>query len=579
VPGALPTNREVAARFELMGDLLELEGAVRHRVLAYRRAGARIRETPESVAEMALAGRAIELRDIGSTLQDKIAELARTGDIAALAKLRARVPEGLAAVARLRGVGPQRAGALWRDLGVRDLDDLGAAVESGRVRAVRGIGPELERELADQLAAIAAGAPQAGRRVSLGIALPLAESIAGDLAAASGAPVAIAGALRRGVDEVDAIELVAAADRPEELARALLAHPLIAEELGTHDGVTAGLVQRGVPVELRTADPAGFGALLQRRTGSEAHTATLAERAAARRMRLAEDGLEDAEGRVRRFAEEAALYDALGLPPIPPELREGRGEVEAAAEGRLPELLAHADLQGDLHVHTDWSDGRDTLLAMVAGARERGYRYVAISDHSQARGLSPERVRRQWELIDELNARGPGILVLKAIELDILADGRLDFEDDLLAGFDFVTASVHSGFRQPREKLTARMLTAIESPHVDAIGHPTGRKLGTRPPYPLDLERVFERAAATGTFMEINGQPQRLDMDDGLARMALEAGVRLCIGSDAHSVGELGFVRFGALIARRAGARPEDVATTRSWEELRALLAPGSALR
>jgi DNA polymerase (family 10) len=573
VPGALPTNREVAARLELMADLLELEGAVRHRVMAYRRAGARIRETPEGVAAMALAGRAVELRDIGATLQAKIAELATTGDIAALARLRDRVPEGLAAVARLRGVGPTRAGALWRELGVRGLDDLRAALDSGRARALRGFGPELEHEISVQLAAAASGAPDAGRRISLGRALPLAEWLLEDLSdAPAAAAVAIAGEVRRGVDEVEAIELAAASERPEELAEALASHPAMAEGLEAPDGAAAALAHLGVRIELHTAAPAAFGALLQRRTGSAAHTAELGARAAALGLRLVQEGLAGPDGGIRRFADEESLYAALGLAPIPPELREGRGEVEAAAAGPLPALVAESDLVGDLHVHTDWSDGRDALETMVAAARERGYGYVAISDHSQARGLSPDRVRRQWEAIDELNARGVGIRVLKAIELDILADGRLDFEDDLLVGFDFVTASVHSGFRQPRERLTSRMLAAIESPHVDAIGHPTGRKLGRRAPYPLDLELLMERAAATGTFLEVNSQPARLDLDDRLARMALEAGVRLTIGSDAHSAGELGFLRYGALLARRAGAGPQDIATTRSWEELRALL-------
>ncbi|MDX6647488.1 MAG: polymerase, partial [Miltoncostaeaceae bacterium] len=387
MPGALPTNREVAARLELMADLLELEGAVRHRVLAYRRAGARIRETPEGVAAMALAGRAVELRDIGATLQAKIAELATTGEMAALARLRERVPEGLAAVSRLRGVGPQRAGALWRELGVRNLDDLRAAVASGRARTLRGFGPELEQELARQLDAAVAGVGQAGRPLSLGKALPLAEWIAEDLAGTPGAAaVSIAGPLRRGLDEVDVVELAAASERPDELARALLAHPAMSEELDAGDGAAAALAHLGVRVELRVSDPAGFGALLHRRTGSDAHREALAEHARARGLRLVEEGLVDAGGGLRRFADEESLYAALGLPPIPPELREGRGEVEAAAAGRLPALVAQSDLIGDLHVHTDWSDGRDTLQTMVAAARERGYRYIAISDHSQARG-------------------------------------------------------------------------------------------------------------------------------------------------------------------------------------------------
>jgi DNA polymerase (family 10) len=568
----LPTNAEAADRLQLIGDLLELEGAVRHRVLAYRRAAARIRTHPASVAEMALAGRAVELPDVGATLQAKVAELATTGDISALARLRDRVPEGLVEVARLPGLGPTRARALWRELDVTDVDGLRAALEAGRLRGVSGFGPQLEAGLRSALDGGPEDAPP--RLVPLGRALPLAEEIARDLAAVPGVQrVEVAGSVRRGVATVSDIDLVAAADRPEALARALGEHRATESVLASGPALTSVMTHGGLRVELRTGPAESFGNLLQHSTGSAAHNVRLRELAVRRGLSMSEHGIEGPDGRVERHAEEAGVYAAVGLPEIPPELREDRGELDAAREGRLPRLVEEGDLRGDLHVHTDWSDGRESLEAMVEAARRRGYEYVAISDHSRARGLGRDAVLRQWERIEALAARTDGIRILRATEVDILADGRLDFDDDLLAGFDFVTASVHSGFRQSAGRLTARLLGAIENPHVDAIGHPTGRMMGRRDSYAVDLERIVERAAATGTFLEVNAQPLRLDLDDRAAREALAGGARLVIGSDAHSVAGLGFVRYGVAVARRAGATAVDIANTRGVEELLALRA------
>jgi DNA polymerase (family 10) len=571
VTGRLPTNAEVADRLALIGELLEIEGAERHRILAYRRGAARIRANHESVAEMALAGRATELPDIGHTLQAKIAELAGTGRIAALERLLERVPVGLAEVARLDGLGPARARTLWRELGITSMDDLREAASAGRLRGLPGLGPKTTARLEEQLAeAPEAAAPEA--RVPLGRVLPLADQLARDLATAPGVHrVAVAGSARRGVESVGDVDLVASAEPPEAAARALLEHRVSERVLARGPARTVVLTHAGLRVELRTGPPETFGDLLQHCTGSAGHNLRLRELAARRGLSVSEHGITGPDGEVQRHEDEEGVYAALGLPVIPPELREDDGELERAASGSLPRLIDEADLRGDLHMHTDWSDGRETIEAMVAEARARGYEYVAISDHSQSRGLDPERVARQWERIEELNATGPGIRVLKATEVDILADGRLDFEDDLLAGFDFVTASVHSGFRQSSARLTERLLRAIESPHVDAIGHPTGRMMGRRRSYEIDLDRVLERAAATGTFLEINAQPLRLDLDDRTAREAIAAGVRLTIGSDAHTRAGLGFMRYGLLVARRACARREDIVNTRPFAEVQAL--------
>jgi len=572
----LPTNAEIADRLDLIGDLLEIVGEQsRHRILAYRRGAARVRGAAESVATLALAGRAVDLPDIGTTLQDKIVELVDSGEIAALTRLRERVPEGLAAVARLQGIGPRRAGALLDDLDVRDLDGLRAAAHDGRLAAVAGIGPKLAAQVTEQLAALDAGGGPA-ERIPLGRALPIAEAIVGDLVATPGTTrLEIAGGLRRGSETVHDIDLAAATIDPDALADALAAHPMTTEVLSRGGAGTAVMTQSGIRVELRIGPAETFGNLLQHLTGSKAHNIRLRELAVKQALSLSEHGVTLADGSVRTSAAEAGVYEALGLPLIPPELREDTGELEVAAAGLLPPLVEIGDLVGDLHTHTTWSDGRDTLEDMVAAARALGLRYLAISDHSKslamARGLDEDRVRAQWEAIDEINRRLDDIEVLKACEVDVLADGRLDFDDDLLIGFDWVTASLHSAFTQSSKRLTQRVLSAIEHPLVDAIGHPTGRMLGRREGYELDLGAVFARAAETGTFLEINAQPRRLDLRADHARRALAAGARLVIGTDAHSTAELGHRRLGVMTARRAGATAAQIANACPLEQLRSL--------
>jgi DNA polymerase (family 10) len=571
----LPSNRQIADRLRLIGDLLELEGAVRHRVLAYRRAAARVSATTTSVAEMAVAGRAVELPDIGATLQAKIVELVETGDIAALAKLRDRVPAGLADVARLDGIGPKRATALWKELGVASVDDVAAALADGRVRDVPGFGATTEARLAAELARRAAVEADGEERVPIGRALPVAEEIARDLReAVPGAAVEVAGSLRRGRETVHDIDLVAATDRPADLQDALAAHPAVERELSRGDASASVATHAGVRLELAVGPPEAFGNLLQHATGSAAHNVRLRELAVREGLSVSQHGILGPEGQRAVHADEEGVYAALGLHPVPPELREDRGEVEAAREGPLPRLVQRADLRGELHCHTRWSDGTRTVAQMVEAARARGYAYLAISDHSQslamAGGLDPERVRRQWEEIDAENAKRDDIVVLKGTEMDILADGRLDFDGELLAGFDWVTASVHSAFGQDAARYTGRVLAAVASPFVDVVGHPTGRMLGRRGHAPVDLGRVVEAAAASGTYLEVNAQPQRLDLDADMARQALAGGARITIGSDAHSETAFDFVRYGLLVARRAGARQEDVGNARPWAELAA---------
>jgi DNA polymerase (family 10) len=571
----LPTNAEIADRLDLIGDLLEIGGEQsRHRILAYRRGAARVRGAAESVAALAVAGRAVDLPDIGTTLQDKIVELVDTGEIGALSRLRERVPEGLAAVARLQGIGPKRAWALFEELDVRDLEGLRGVVADGRIGGVAGIGSKLVAQVTAQLAALDAGDGRV-ERVSVGRALPVAETLVRDLRAGPGVHrLEIAGGLRRGAETVHDIDLAAGADEPRALMDALAAHPMVTEVLSRGAAGIGVMTQSGIRVELRIGPVAAFGNLLQHLTGSRAHNIRLRELAVKQALSISEHGATRSDGSVCTHEDEEGVYGMLGLPVIPPELREDTGELEVAAAGLLPPLVVVGDLVGDLHTHSTWSDGRDTIDAMVGAARALGLRYLAISDHSKslamARGLDEDRVRAQWEAIDAVNGRFDDIEVLKAGEVDVLADGTLDYGDDLLEGFDWVTASLHSGFSQSTKQLTHRVLSAIEHPLVDAIGHPTGRMLGRRDGYELDLDAVVARAAETGTFLEVNSQPRRLDLRAEHARRALAGGARIVICTDAHSTGELEYRRYGVMTARRAGATAAQVGNTLSLAELRA---------
>jgi DNA polymerase (family X) len=577
VPASLPTNAQVAASLDLLADLLEIEGAARHRVLAYRRGASRVRGADRSIAQLAREGRAVELPDIGPTLQAKIVELADTGSIAALEKLKARVPEGLAAVAALTGIGPKRALTLWQELGVTDLEQLAAAVEDGRVRAVPGFGEKTATVLAEQLARPREALGRA--RISIGRALPVAELLARDLAAAPGVErVEIVGGLRRGAELVHDIDLAGATISPHELAQALCEHPAVERVVSRGPDKTAVETHGGVVVELRASAPESFGNLVQHLTGSAAHNTRLRELARRQGLSVSEHGItHDDDGTRAVHATEDEVYRALGLAPIPPELREDIDEIALAAEDRLPRLVEAGDLRGDLHVHTDWSDGVDDLEAMIAAAEERGYDYVGISDHSKslafAGGLDRERLLRQAELIAEVRERHPAIVVARSSEVDILADGALDLDDGTLGELDFAVASIHSGFAQDADRITGRLIAAAEHPAIDALGHPTGRMLGRREQAPIDLEAVVEACARTATALEVNGQPRRLDLDSGMARTARQGGVRLLLSSDAHGTEALALVRYAVLVARRAGATRDDVLNARPWDELAAIRA------
>ncbi len=542
-----------------------------HRVVAYRNAAKAIRDAPVSVAELALAGRVTELTGIGQTLERKILDLIETGTIPAAEKLRARFPAGLLAMTALPGLGPKRARRLFDELGIDSLESLGAAARGERLRQVRGFGEKFEQSVLASLAAVEAGEPRA-RRVLLDRALAVGELIVGELRARAGdgsTRIELAGSIRRRAESVKDIDVVIAAEDPRQLLDALPDLEALDRGGRTGDGAARGVTHTGMPVEVRAVAPDQFGNLLQHLTGSGPHNAALRERAVRRGLSVSEYGVLAAEtGVVHRCATEAEVYGLLGLDYIEPELRENRGELDRPR----PELIEVGDIRGDLHCHTVASDGRETIAEMARAAAGRGYEYLAITDHSASHGfgnhVSPDELRRQIERIREIDARMPEIRLLAGSEVNILPDGSPDYDDDLLAELDWVIASVHTAFQIGSDAMTARIVAATGHPLIDAIGHPTGRMIERRPPYPVDMDAVIAAAAASGTLLEINSNPNRRDLGEVHARAAAQAGVGILINSDAHSSPGFDVLRYGIWTARRAWLGPAAVLNTLPWAEL-----------
>ncbi|MEY2513814.1 MAG: polymerase, partial [bacterium] len=496
-----------------------------------------------------------------------------TGAIPAAVKLRAKYPPGLLEMTRLPGLGPKRARRLFDELGIESLATLRAAAEGQHLRAVKGFGPKFE---ASVLSALDAGiGERPAQRVLLHRALSIGEAIVGALRAHPAAErVELAGSARRQADSVKDLDIIATASDPGALARALGELDLIESASAPNQNAARGRTHTGLPVDLRVVEPASFGNLLQHFTGSQAHNVALREAAVRRGLHVSEYGiLDDATGETLRCASEEAVYERLGLAFPQPELRENRGEL--APGFAPPRLVTLDDIRGDLHMHTVASDGLATIEAMALAARERGYEYIAITDHSATHGfgnhVSPDELERQIERIADVNARLDGIEVLAGTETNILPDGSPDYDDELLSRLDWVIGSVHTAFGMAAGEMTRRMVHAIEHPWIDAIGHPTGRKIQSRSPYALDVDAVIAAAARTGTMLEINAAPDRRDLDDVHARAAARGGVLLLVDSDAHRVATLPNMRWGIATARRAWLEPEHVANTRPWPQFAAL--------
>jgi DNA polymerase (family 10) len=562
-------NAEIADALSELGTLYELDGAVRYRVIAYQEAARVIRDSPVSVEELARAGRATELPGVGKTLEEKILTLVDTGSIPAAEKLKQRFPPSLVEVTYVPGLGARTARRLYDELGIASLEQLREAAESGRLRDVRGLGPKAEENV---LAAVARLEEEgvAERRL-LPEVLPVAEQIAEALreSPASG-DVVVAGSARRMAETCKDIDLIATATDPEALATAFASHPLVADPRAAGDAGARIVTHNGITVDLRIAQPQEYGNLLQHFTGSAEHNVKLRERAVARGLSVSEHGITDTEsGDVTLCATEAEVYERLGLAYVEPELREGGAEIKAAEDGSLPKLVTREEIRGDLHCHTTLSDGHNTLAEMAEAARARGYSYLAVTDHSASHGfgndVQPDALRARIEEVRELDRRIRGLKLLAGSEVNVLPDGSLDYEDELLQELDWVIASVHTSFRMSEEKMTERVLRAIEHPMVDCIGHLSGRMILRRRPYEIDVERVAEAAARTGTMLEINGNPNRRDLSEHHARLAARLGATIVVNTDAHRVATLENMRYGVATARRAWLTANQIANTRDW--------------
>jgi DNA polymerase (family 10) len=569
-----PTNSEIAAAFDELGDLYELDGASIHRIVAYRNGARAVREASKQVAQLALDGEATRLPGIGATLQEKIVALATTGEIPALVKLRSKFPTGLVEMTRLPGLGPKRARRLYEELGLDSLEALREAAEQGRISELKGFGPKAEQALLEAVAEYAQAGP--AQRIVLSRALAVGEELLAEIRALDVTERAeLAGSARRMGETVKDLDIVATATDPAALAAAVASLPQV--EAASTPGSNAVRIRThsAINIDVRIVEPDQFGNVLQHLTGSKQHNMALRDFAVRRGMHISEYGvLDDSTGTTHRCATEQEVYALLGMDYIEPELREDRGELDAALGGKLPRLVTAADLKGDLHCHTTASDGTASIEEMVAVARDVGYEYLVITDHSASMGfgadVSADELRRQIERVRELDATLEDFTLLVGSEVNILPDGSLDYADELLAELDWIVASVHTSFRMPRAEMTARIVHAVEHPHVDCIGHLSGRKILQRQPYEFDFEAVLDAARRTGTMLEINANPDRRDLNELHARDAAAAGIPLVINCDAHRTSGFEVVRYGIATARRAWLTPSQIANTQGWKELAA---------
>ncbi len=552
-------NKEIAEIFESLADILEITDQDPFRVGAYRKVARIVNDLPTDVAELAASGALTDIAGIGKGTAARIEEYLATGSIAAYDDARKTVPAGLVELLSVPGLGPKTIGLLWRQLGVKSLRGLKRAIRGQRILELPGIGPKKVENIE---AGVRAYESRSGR-LTLGGVLPTARAVLDALRALPGVERAdLAGSVRRWRETIGDIDVLAASRKPATVIRAFIGLPLVDEVLAAGTTKASVRVAGALQIDLRVVRPASYGAALMYFTGSKAHNVRLRGLAQDNGLKLNEYGLYRGTRAVAAKTEEA-VYGKLGLPLVPPELREDRGEVEAALAGALPNLLESRHIRGDLHLHSNWSDGASSIKEIVRATRARGYAYAAVTDHTRslgiAHGLSIERLEKQLEEIAAINRRLKGFTVLSGAEVDILADGRLDLPDEMLDRLDVVIASIHSGFQQPEDRITGRIVSAIENPRVDIIGHPTGRLLGSRPEYAVNLDRVMEAAARTRTALEINCYHERLDLNDVNARRAAELGIRLALGTDAHHCDQLWMMDLGVATARRAWVGPLSV--------------------
>ena len=567
-------NEDIAVIFDEIADLLEIREANPFRVRAYRNAARTVRGLGRELSEWVQEDEDLtRLPGIGRDLADKIREILRTGTTAMLKELHKELPASLEDLLKIPGLGPKRVKSLYRDLGIKTLKQLERAARSGRLRELPGFAARTEQKILDTLAAHRTKK----RRFLYAVARGYGEPLAAYLKQLKGVKeVVIAGSYRRGKETVGDLDILVTAAAGGRVMEAFTGYDEVAEVVSRGRTRSTVILRCGLQVDLRLVEPVSFGAALHYFTGSKGHNIAIRRLGQQRGLKINEYGVFKGDRRVAGKTE-ASVFRAVGLPLIPPPLREGSGEIEAAVAKRLPQLVERADLQGDLHAHTDATDGRAGLREMALAARARGLKYLAITDHSRrlrvARGLAPRQLEKQWEEIDRLNETLGGITLLKGTEVDVLEDGRLDFADPLLARAEVVVAAVHSHFDLPRARQTARILRALDNRYVTLLAHPSGRLLLERDPYEVDLARVIEQARQRGCFLELNAQPKRLDLDDTHCRLAKAEGVLVAINSDAHSGAGLDNLDYGIRQARRGWLEKGDVLNTRPLRELRKLIA------
>jgi len=563
-------NSEIAQVFQDIADFLEMKGEIPFKVRAYQKAVRSIEHLPVELEQLMKEGRLKEVPGVGEAIAKKITELLTTGRLEYYEKLRAEFPEGVISLLEIPGIGPKTAVRLSTELGIKSVEELETAILEGKVAKLFRLGDKTAENILRHLQSLRTKE----RRIPIGVALPLVEDIMVSLGKTSDLRhLTPAGSLRRFRETIGDIDLMGTADEAEAAIEAFIRLPLAKEVLAKGGTKASIITDQGLQVDLRVVEHNAFGSLLQYFTGSKQHNIILRERGRRQGFKLSEYGITDLRtGELEKFATEEEFYHRLGLPLIPPELREGQQEVERAEQDSIPDLVKPSDIKGDLHVHTDWSDGHDSLEAMAMAARALGYQYIAITEHSRgrgiARGLTEERLRQQIIEIRRLNEKLTDLRILTGIEVDIRADGSLDFPDELLRELDVVVAAVHSAMGQDQAKMTGRILQAIRNPHVDVIAHPTCRLLGEREPVALDLEAVFHAAAQAGTALEINAMPERLDLKDIHIMRARELGVKLVMSTDAHRTDHLALMRFGVGTARRGWCEARHILNTLPVEDL-----------
>ncbi|MBA2450980.1 MAG: DNA polymerase/3'-5' exonuclease PolX [Chloroflexi bacterium] len=560
-PPGRSRNGEVARLLEGIAGLLEVKGEQAFRVNAYRNAARRIEGLSEPIETVHTEGRLREIQGVGVALEQKLGEYLTTGSLRYYEALRAEFPPGLVELLEVPGLGPRKARLVFEQLGVGSLVELEAAAREHRLRDVPGLGERTEQNLLTEIDRL----KRRTTRHQVEATLTIAEELLDRLRACPAVRRAVyAGSLRRMQDTIGDVDLLVAAERPEEVERCVLELPQVRDVLRQGPARTSILVRGGLQVDVRAVEPKSWGAALQYFTGSKAHNIRLREIAIKRGWKLNEYGLFDERtGTLVAGAEEDDVYDALGLQPIPPELREDTGEIELAAEGRLPRLLELSDIRGDLHLHSNWTDGGSSVEEMARAALALGREYIALTDHSKSlgvtNGLTEQRIAEQRLVIDEVNQALAPFRVLQGTEMDIKREGRLDYDDETLASLEYVSASIHSGMKQTREVMTERIARALRNRYVATLNHPHGRLIGSRAAYEVDMAAVIRVAVEHGVALEINSQPARMDLESIWARRGRDAGAKFAINTDAHATGQLGLMRFGVATARRAWLGPEHV--------------------